>query len=401
MRPSLIAWSPNSLKRGHLLVRFCGRAQREFQGLLTRLVLGLARPSPGAAAIATLNPDEENASVAAVLIASGLDPLTPLACGAPMPLGKAPGSPLNSSAARASIAIVSPDPEVAEQAVAAAARRLGLSPDPSRIRYIPLRFRSLLHAYRDASVTFSTHVLLPGTDPSRRRMHVHLTHGSGPKPDTTFRGPANVLASITPQWVESQLREYRLPPQTRVVHAMPRLEVMRRASGDRSVCERLGLDPNRRLIVWAPTYRMVKRAAGEIRRSGRPFGEGSLLRGEGDESDLGRLIASSRRGGVQFVAKVHPHEADDFSTLGMPVLSNRDLREKGVTPYELFGAADLLVTDYSSVSIERASLRLPYALFRPDYEEFAKSYRGFRKSPHESPELPPTPLHEWSAADGD
>ena len=338
--------------------------------MLTTLVLRLARPRADRVAIATLNADEENATVTAVRVAQ-----------------REPG---------VAIAFVSPDPELARIAVAEAARCLG-SPAPAGISFVRDGYANLLRAFAGSARTFTTHVMLPGIDRSGRRVHTHLTHGSGPKPDSTFRGPTTVLASITDAWVPAQLQEYRLPPTTPVVREMPRLEVMRRAAGDRTVFTRMGLDADRPVLVWAPTYRAIERSGGEIRVSGTRFGPGAprrparaetvMLRDRRESQYAGsttpltiealRDIAESR--GWTCIAKPHPRDADDLRGLGLPVFTNEDLRGCGVTPYELFGAGDLLVTDYSSVSTERAELGLPYALWCPDLEDFAASYRGFRE----------------------
>lgn len=364
------------LARGRIARRLAGRALREARGALTTLVLILARPRADRATVATLNADEENATVTAVRLAQ-----------------RDPGL---------SIAFVSPDPDLARRAVAEAARCLDAAV-PSRVSYVRDRYGTLLRAFAASTRTFTTHVMLPGTDRSGRRVHTHLTHGSGPKPDSTFRGPTNVLASITDAWVPTQLREYRLPPTTPVVREMPRLEVMRRAAGDRTVFARMGLDPDRRVVVWAPTYRAIARAGGEVRVSGTRFAaapappsaqEKSVVLRDRRESQyagspdpdatpmltLDTLRETAEANGWRCIAKPHPRDADDLRGLGLPVFTNDDLRRCGVTAYELFGAADLLITDYSSVFTERAELGLPYALWCPDLEEFAESYRGFRGS---------------------
>ena len=343
-----------SLRRGHLGVRLAGRGARAVQSALTSATLGVTRPGPGIAAVVTLNADEENATVQAVLLGERSD--------------------------LSEIVYVSPDPGIARSAVGEAARCLGLAV-PTAVRYETLSYRSLLAAHRRASETYSTHVLIPGRDPSGRRVHTHLTHGSGLKPDTTFRGPATVLASITPEWVPQQLAEYRLPADTRVVPDQPRLRVMRRAVGDRSVHARLGLDPARELVVWAPTYRAIRRAGGEVRVSGVPFGEADGWDGIPDPETgdtLAQLRAAATARGAQFLAKLHPHDAARLEGLGFPALTGTSLREHGVTAYELFGAAEHLITDYSSIGVERQALGLPLTLWRPDLAEFGASYRGFR-----------------------
>lgn len=331
------------IRRGHIIERMWRRAGRELQAAVTTLVLGVTTPQPRYASVLTLNADEENATVQALLLGQSGD--------------------------FKHITLVSPNPDVSKSAVGLAARRLGLSV-PSSVRFRKLGFSTLLREYRRSLETYTTHVLLPGRDLSRRRRHVHLTHGSGPKPDTTFRSPANVLASITPHWVDHQLREYHLPPDTEVTEYMPRLEIMRRSSGDSSILVQLGLDPARPLVVWAPTYRMVRRGR-EVRVSGTPLNSKSGAIPTAVEQAAAEI-------GGQLVAKIHPHDVDDYSGLAIPVFTNEALRAQGVTPYELFGVARLLVTDYSSIYVERKALNLPYLLVQPDKDEFAKSYRGLR-----------------------
>ncbi|MHA3725129.1 CDP-glycerol glycerophosphotransferase family protein [Leucobacter sp. HY1910] len=334
------------LRRGHVVTRLTKRAVRELQSISTTLTLTASRPRPGHAAIVTLNADEENATVQAVVEGQNAD--------------------------TERILFVSPDPAVSSEAVARAARRLDSAP-PTNIEYRTLTYGALLSSYRVSVSTFSTHVLLPGRDLSKRRTHTHLTHGSGPKPDTTFRGPTNVLASITPQWVEQQLREYQLPPDTPVVEYQPRLEVMRRAATDRSVLEKLGFDPSLKLTVWAPTYRSIVRAGGEVRVSGVPFTDTDYW-----GPRVAALVQDVEQRGHTFVAKVHPHDADSLRHFGVFTFKNTDLSKLDVSPYELFGVADNLITDYSSIYAEREYLGLPFACWAPDERDFNAGYRGFR-----------------------
>ena len=331
------------LRRGHLLSRGWGRIKRELQAAMTTLVLSSTRPKITQAAVVTLNADEENATVQAVL------------------LGQNPGL--------AHITLVTPSPEISEIAVKMAARRLEL-PVPDQLRFRSLNYRALLSEYRQSRETYSTHVLLPGRDFSNHRRHVHLTHGSGPKPDATFRSPANVLASITPQWVPQQLKEYQLPADTEVIEYMPRLEIMRRSVSDTSVLYRLGIEPTTPLVVWAPTYRRVTRGT-EVRTSGRPLSASA-------PEFIAELTAIAAGRNAALVVKPHPHEADDYANLGLPIWTNERLRKVGVTSYELFGAAVLVITDYSSIYLERIALGLAYKLVTPDVTEFGRSYRGFR-----------------------
>lgn len=312
--------------------------------------------------IATLDDSEENASATAAILGS------------------------DSKVSR--IRFISPSPAIARRAVESACVRLECAP-PADIEFAPLGYWRLLSAFSLSRQTYSTHVLIPGIDPSGSRAHVHLTHGSGPKPDKTFRGPTNVLASVVGVWIPAQLDDYGLPASTPVIPVMPRLEIMRRAREDRSIISRLGLDDQKKLVVWAPTYRSILRPGGEVRVSGIPMSKAF----EGaDGVSIEQLQSAIEAAAGQLILKIHPFDADTFQDISIPCFADVDLESAGVTAYELFGIADLLITDYSSVYTERAALGLPYGLFCPDIDNFERSYRGFRDPHFKS--LTPTALLE-------
>ena len=71
------------------------------------------------------------------------------------------------------------------------------------------------------------------------------------------------------------------------------------------------------------------------------------------------------------IMKPHPHIKGAQTNCDIP------------TP-ELFSAADVLISDYSSLIFEYALLRKPFVLFMPDYDEYVKS-RGFYVDPADFP----------------
>nr|WP_272928832.1 CDP-glycerol glycerophosphotransferase family protein [Leucobacter aridicollis] len=151
---------------------------------------------------------------------------------------------------------------------------------------------------------------------------------------------------------------------------MPRLEIMRRSVGDTSILEKLGLDPTKPLVVWAPTYRVTRRGR-EVRVSGVPLG----IIHSTVSAKLFELMSTT---GAALVVKVHPQDADSYSSFGPQVFDSSSLRTLEITSYELFGVAAQVVTDYSSIYLEREHVGLEYLLFRPDYAAFEGSYRGLR-----------------------
>lgn len=337
------------LRRGHLGVRLMGRALRELQAMVARAGFLLTRPQRGHGAVITLNADEENATVMAAKLR-------------------------DEGCTR--ISFVTPNAAVSRSGVEAAARRLGLA-NNSTIEYLPLRFWPLLLAYLSAEVTYSTHVLLPGVDRSKRRIHVHFTHGIGPKRDRTFRGPATIVSSTEPRWDAAVLEDYRLPATTARLSGMPRLEVLWAAAQDAAaIKQRLGCAAGQQLVVWAPTYRSISRAGGEIRTSGVPLSATPFW--EAHSAAVNALAEELCGTGAILVVKAHPLDADTLDGLGLYVVTNASLRGFGLSAYELFGAADGLISDYSSIASERRLLGLPVAEYVWDEAAFRSGHRGLR-----------------------
>ncbi len=103
----------------------------------------------------------------------------------------------------------------------------------------------------------------------------------------------------------------------------------------------------KKVLVWAPTFRG---------NAGNPYLEGL--------EDIRRL-ADRLEPDWKVIIKVHPHlEAHG-------IVSNSDLPTE-----ELFPAADLLITDYSSVMFDYLLYGKPLLLFAPDLSVYEKG-RGF------------------------
>ena len=146
---------------------------------------------------------------------------------------------------------------------------------------------------------------------------------------------------------------------------LPRADLFRRALAEGSgeeVKKRLGIDPDRRVLLYAPTFRDRLRQGRTRYRLGATLDVDALRRALGDDwvvlfrrhrHAIGRLPALARDGG-QFVYDVseHPHVED------------------------LLAAADVLVTDYSSLAVDQVSLDRPVLFFTPDLEEYAQAVRG-------------------------
>jgi CDP-glycerol glycerophosphotransferase len=132
-----------------------------------------------------------------------------------------------------------------------------------------------------------------------------------------------------------------------------------RARGDR-VRDALGLPEGARVVLYAPTFRDHV-----IDRRGRYRLDQRL--------DVERLLPALGPDGVLLIRK-HPLVAD-------PVLTGDDARVHDVSAWpdatELLAAADVLVTDYSSLAYDFALTNRPILFFTYDLDVYRDEIRGF------------------------
>ena len=142
-------------------------------------------------------------------------------------------------------------------------------------------------------------------------------------------------------------------PRTDVFFGEERLARTRAA-----VRERYGLDGDRRVILYAPTFR----------------GDSVTDAHATDDLDLGRLREVLGDDHVVLV-RLHPFVRSkttigpDLAGFAIDVSDHPDINE-------LMLVSDVLVTDYSSAIYEFALLGRPMAFFAPDYDAYEKE-RGF------------------------
>jgi CDP-glycerol glycerophosphotransferase len=153
--------------------------------------------------------------------------------------------------------------------------------------------------------------------------------------------------------LEGELLETGLPRND--VLAGPRRDEVRAR-----VRERLGLAPQTRAILYAPTFR-----------------DGVIDRDNHYRLDL-HLDAERLRGtlGPDAVVLFRKHH---YIVDPVPVTADGFVRDVSAYPdgTELLAAADVLVTDYSSMMFDFANTGRPMLFFAYDLEEYAKSIRGF------------------------
>lgn len=132
---------------------------------------------------------------------------------------------------------------------------------------------------------------------------------------------------------------------------------------------------DQKVIFYMPTYR--KNVYGESN------GESSQLISQLETKKLEAFNQFLSRHDFILCIKQHPEELKlkkQYSHIY--TLLEEDLEQAQVDLYELLGAADLLITDYSSVYFDYLLLDRPVVFFTPDLEKYS-SDRGFLLNPME------------------
>lgn len=178
-------------------------------------------------------------------------------------------------------------------------------------------------------------------------------------------------------WADIMERAMR-PTRSVLVTGLPRND---RLSVDRdTVRAALGIgDRAEPLAVWLPTYRRTVQGMPAVDGHGSdsPFGMDDV-----DPACLDRALAE-----IGMVALVKPHPlargvaARDHANL--LVVDDPWLVERGLTLYDVVGAADVLVTDFSSVVVDYVLVDRPIVHAIADLEEYRRS-RGFSVEPVEA-----------------
>jgi CDP-glycerol glycerophosphotransferase len=181
---------------------------------------------------------------------------------------------------------------------------------------------------------------------------------------TTAAQQWSLLASPSP-WATDRLRSAFRYDGPVVEVGYPRNDVFFREDRDdigASVRRRLGIAPDKTVVLYAPTFRDDQATAASRFDFRLPLDLETLHATLGDD-----VVFLVRQHGLVRSRVVIPEELAHVV--------------KDVTPYpeiqELFLASDVLVTDYSSVFFDFACLRRPIIFYAYDLESYRDELRGF------------------------
>lgn len=164
-----------------------------------------------------------------------------------------------------------------------------------------------------------------------------------------------------------------------VITGAPRNDFLFRANGIQNIKKIFPNIPAGKIIFYLPTFR--KGYHKEAEGSFEPL---SIL----NEFDLKKLNEFLEANKLVLLMKLHPNEESILQLMDVElserilILKNKELEKNCLDLYELLNAADLLVTDYSSVYFDFLLLDKPILFFAPDIKEYERN-RGLLLTPYE------------------
>lgn len=165
-----------------------------------------------------------------------------------------------------------------------------------------------------------------------------------------------------------------------VVTGMPRNDLLFAADGKRNLRELLPDSEGKKIIFYMPTFRKVE---SEIAFYARTDGstDGYLFYWQDFSVEV--LEKFCERNNIYFVFKLHPSDASKVRTWhvrsnNIGVITDEDLQNR--CTYEYLNAADLLISDYSSVYFDYLLLDRPILFTDQDIDDYAAN-RGIMLEP--------------------
>lgn len=168
----------------------------------------------------------------------------------------------------------------------------------------------------------------------------------------TYRTLTPVTSQYAKEWVN---RMFTLKYSEIIITGQPRNDVFKRLSR-KHIFASLGIDANKRVVIYMPTYRM------------KSLGENAMKRIVTDlynNDDFNNMLIRTQ---TIFLVKLHPLTPHiDLSGRNNFIILDYAAVESN---QELMGVCDMLVTDFSSCFVDYALLEKPIIFYMPDEKEF-------------------------------
>lgn len=245
------------------------------------------------------------------------------------------------------------------------------SPNVSFIDYEPKSFKEKLRWFW---YRWSSKMLIFENKMSEKKWHnqmaINLMHGMPIKANRDYvaHDTCDFIVSSGEKLNGILSREMDIPIKRFVTLGYPRTDALGKATGS---LEKLGIRGFDKVIVWMPTYR--KHATWSTHfHEGAQFPSGVPLLTEKEHFEA--LNEKLKAKNTLLIIKLHP--VQDMSGISetalsdILLLSDKTMREKGCSVYELLAESDALLTDYSSVYYDYLLCDKPIGLVIDDIGEY-------------------------------
>lgn len=164
---------------------------------------------------------------------------------------------------------------------------------------------------------------------------------------------------------------YGTPLSQYWVTGMPRNDLLFRADGKKNLQKRLPDSAGRKVVLYMPTFREIEH---QNKKRIQVDGDADGYIFYWKDFDISRLERFCMRNNVYFVFKLHPSDASKVKTWYadseyIGILTDEMLAEQCM--YEYLNAADILLTDYSSVYFDYLLLDRPIVFTDKDMDSYA------------------------------
>lgn len=236
-------------------------------------------------------------------------------------------------------------------------------------------------------VFFTTHCNLTG-DKTDKSLYIDFWHAIGPKPVGFLAN--NILPNdekwynelrrkidyfITPSefWSTIFSSMFNVKPERVLSLGLPIFDYIKNSDGKSNLSNvlDLNLDEYQKIIYYMPTFRK-----GCGRESESNVNNNNIF--NFDSYDENELFDYLKKNKFLMCVKRHPSEELSFvqpENNNLRVITDDMLKDKGITINEILNAADIMITDYSSVGVEFLFLNRPVIYIDKDEEEY-KNNRG-------------------------
>lgn len=238
-------------------------------------------------------------------------------------------------------------------------------------------------------IFFTTHINLAGDKAkTKNAFYVELGHGIGPKPGGYLM---DNLSKKEYDWTNftSSVIDYTVVPSdfwavlsssaTGIEHkrclsiGFPKLDYLVKKDAPARLSKLVGIDVKNfsKILFYLPTFRK-----GCGRKNKYDSFINLLNLDDYNENDLIKYLEKNN---FLLIIKKHPSEETEFNcdlpSKNIIEIKQNDLLSSGYDLNEILPAADLLITDYSSVAVEFSFLEKPIVFISSDLDEY-ESQRG-------------------------